>query len=126
MVAFWLALTTGAWTWGYLFSLAWPIGLLSKGPVATVLTVGPIGAWLVLTGRWRDTWHRIPWITGTALTIALSVPWYLAAERLSPGFLQYFIIGEHWQRYTVSGWKGDLYGSGHAYPIGTIWLPGCR
>src|SRR6476469_4145670 len=30
MVAFWLALTTGAWTWGYLFFIGLAIGLLSK------------------------------------------------------------------------------------------------
>ncbi len=122
MVAFWLALTTGSRLWGYLFFIGLAIGLLAKGPVATVLTLMPIGAWAVLTGRVQETWRQVPWITGMMLTALMVVPWYWAAEVETPGFLHYFLIGEHWQRYTVSGWKGDLYGSGHAYPRGTIWL----
>ena len=122
MVAFWLALTTASRFWGYLFFVGLAIGLLAKGPVATVLTLAPIGVWAVLTGRVPEVWRRLPWSTGTLLTAALAVPWYWAAEMQSPGFLHYFLVGEHWQRYTVSGWKGDLYGSGHAYPRGMIWL----
>ena len=122
MVGFWFALTTGSRWWGYLFFVGLAIGLLAKGPVATVLTLAPIGVWAVVTGRVREAWRRLPWVTGTMLTALLVVPWYWAAEVQSPGFLRYFLIGEHWQRYTVSGWKGDLYGSGHAYPLGTVWL----
>ncbi|MDR7098809.1 4-amino-4-deoxy-L-arabinose transferase-like glycosyltransferase [Lysobacter niabensis] len=122
MVSFWLAMTTQSRRWGYLFFVGLAIGLLAKGPVATVLTLGPIGAWALLSGRVRETWLRLPWLSGAVLTAGLVVPWYWAVEVRSPGFLHYFFIGEHWQRYTVSGWKGDLYGSGHAYPRGTIWL----
>lgn len=122
MVAFWLALTTGSRFWGFLFFVGLGIGLLAKGPVATVLTFAPIGVWAIVTGRVREAWRNLPWITGTALTAALVIPWYWAAEVQSPGFLRYFLVGEHWQRFTVSGWKGDLYGSGHAYPRGTIWI----
>jgi hypothetical protein len=50
------------------------------------------------------------------------VPWYLLAEARTPGFLDYFIVGEHWDRFMVSGWSGDLYGHSHAFPRGTIWL----
>lgn len=122
MVAFWRAMTTGSRRWSYLCFIGLAIGLLAKGPVATVLTLMSIGVWAILTGRVRETWQRLPWITGTVLTAILAVPWYWAAEIKSPGFLHYFLVGEHWQRFTVSGWKGDLYGSGHAYPRGTIWL----
>jgi 4-amino-4-deoxy-L-arabinose transferase-like glycosyltransferase len=50
------------------------------------------------------------------------VPWYWAAEKASPGFLEYFLIGEHWKRFTQPGWTGDLYGAAHARPRGIIWL----
>jgi hypothetical protein len=49
------------------------------------------------------------------------VPWYVAAEMRTPGFLEYFIVGEHWKRFVDSGWQGDLYGHAHAFPRGTIW-----
>ncbi len=122
MVAFWLAVTRASRWWGYLFFVGLAIGLLAKGPVATVLTLVPISAWVMVTGRVRVSWQNLPWASGMALTAALVVPWYWAAEVSSPGFLHYFLVGEHWERYTVSGWNGDLYGSGHAYPRGTIWL----
>lgn len=124
MIAFWRALhgnqkTVSA---GYLFFVGLAIGLLAKGPVAFVLTAIPIGAWVLIHNRWRETWRRLPWISGTLLMLALSLPWYLLAELKTPGFLQYFIVGEHFERFIHSGWKGDLYGSGHAKPRGTIWI----
>lgn len=52
--------------------------------------------------------------------LCISVPWYLLAEYQTPGFLEYFFIGEHWQRFTVPDWQGDLYG--HARQRGIIWF----
>jgi 4-amino-4-deoxy-L-arabinose transferase-like glycosyltransferase len=36
--------------------------------------------------------------------------------------LRYFLVGEHWLRFTQRGWTGDLYGVAHAQPKGMIWL----
>ncbi len=124
MVAFWNALheprAAAADRWGFFVGLA--IGLLAKGPVALVMTGIALGLWLAWTRDWRAIWQSLPWLRGLALTLALTLPWYLAAEAATPGFLQYFIVGEHWQRFTQPGWTGDLYGSGHARPRGSIWL----
>lgn len=98
------------------------IGLLAKGPVAAVLTFLPIGAWALAARGVRAAWTRLPWIQGLLATAAVVVPWYWAAERASPGLLDYFLIGEHWKRFVEPGWKGDLYGAAHARPRGTIWL----
>jgi 4-amino-4-deoxy-L-arabinose transferase-like glycosyltransferase len=124
MASFWNALRPGrrARPWGYLFFVGLAIGLLAKGPVATVLTGLPIFAWITWQGRWRDARRGLPWISGTVLMLVLSLPWYVAAELKTPGFLHYFIVGEHLQRFLVSGWQGDLYGSGHAKPRGMIWV----
>jgi hypothetical protein len=56
------------------------------------------------------------------VSLAIAAPWYWAAEVKTPGFLNYFLVGEHFKRFVVSGWQGDLYGSAHDYPRGTIWL----
>jgi 4-amino-4-deoxy-L-arabinose transferase-like glycosyltransferase len=98
------------------------IGLLAKGPVAAVLTFVPVGAWTLWTRRWREVWRALPWLAGAAATALVVVPWYWAAERASPGFLDYFLVGEHWKRFVEPGWKGDLYGAAHARPRGMIWL----
>ena len=125
MAGFWIAVDgheSMRRTAGYAFFLGLAAGLLAKGPVAVVLTMLPVGAWTLWTGQWRVVWTRLPWLAGTLLTVALAVPWYWAAERASPGFLDYFLVGEHWKRFVESGWKGDLYGQAHARPRGTIWL----
>ncbi len=125
MVAFWQAVCRygdKGRVWGYLFFLGLAIGLLAKGPVAVVLTLFPIGLWALWQKRWKKVWDRLPWIGGSLLAAALSLPWYLAVEERTPGFLDYFIIGEHWRRFTQPGWAGDLYGSAHERPRGTIWL----
>lgn len=98
------------------------IGLLAKGPIAVVLTGLPVAAWVLWQREWRAAWTRVHWITGSALLALAVVPWYVLAERATPGFLEYFIVGEHWQRFTQPGWTGDRYGAGHAWPRGTIWL----
>lgn len=106
----------------WLFFAGLSIMLLAKGPVGWVLVFMPIGLWALLTGSIKETWKGLSWVLGCILAILVALPWYLIAEQHTPGFLNYFFVGEHWQRFTVSGWKGDLYGSAHARPHGAIWL----
>ena len=125
MTGFWIALHGPESTRrhaGFAFFLGLAVGLLAKGPVAVVLTMLPVGAWTLWTRQWGAAWARVPWLAGTLLMLALAVPWYWAAERASPGFLDYFLVGEHWKRFVESGWKGDLYGQAHARPRGMIWV----
>jgi 4-amino-4-deoxy-L-arabinose transferase-like glycosyltransferase len=125
MGSFWVTVQDGERSHGlhaYLFFVGLAIGLLAKGPVALVLTFMPIVLWATWKQRWRQTWKKLPWISGLMLTAVLALPWYLAAEYRTPGYLQYFIIGEHWDRFVHSGWAGDLYGSAHIQPRGMIWL----
>ena len=98
------------------------IGLLAKGPVGVVLTGLPCGLWALTSGNLRVIWRDLPWIRGLLLTAAIALPWYVVAELRSPGFIDYFIVGEHFNRFVTPGWKGDLYGTAHDYPYGTIWL----
>ena len=108
--------------YGHMFFIAIALGLLIKGPVATALIMIALISW----GVWnRCLWQALkslPWLTGIPLMLALTAPWYIWAEIRSPGFLEYFIIGEHIERFLVSGWQGDLYGSAHVEPRGMIWV----
>ena len=124
MVAFWVAWSdpTGRNPWRWLFFVGLAMGLMAKGPVATVITGLALGLWAIAgRGRIRLAWQCLPWLRGALLTLVLTAPWYLLAEQRTPGFLAYFIVGEHFERFTVSGWTGDLYGQGHAEPRGLIW-----
>ena len=125
MAGFWIAVNAPApaqRAGASMFFVGLAVGLLAKGPVAAVLTFVPIGAWTLWTRRWGAVWRALPWIAGAGATAILVVPWYWVAERASPGFLDYFLVGEHWKRFVESGWKGDLYGAAHARPRGMIWL----
>lgn len=110
--------------WGYVFFVGVAIGLLAKGLIGAVIPGLSIVIWATHQRRWGDSWRRLPWIGGVLLTIVLVLPWYVDAEIHTPGFLRYFIIGEHFDRFLVSGWQGDHYGSSRPHPFGTIWLAG--
>lgn len=123
MAGFWTGACreTKSPVWGMMVFVGLAVGLLAKGPVAVVLCIIPLFLWLAVTGNWGAL-KRLPWRAGLLLLLLLTAPWYIAAERATPGFLQYFLIGEHFNRFLVSGWGGDLYGSAHVQPKGMIWL----
>jgi 4-amino-4-deoxy-L-arabinose transferase-like glycosyltransferase len=106
--------------WLFFVSLGW--GLLAKGPLAPVLAGLAIGAWMLASRSYWPEVRRMPWVRGSLLSLAIAAPWYWAAELKTPGFLNYFLIGEHINRFLIPGWKGDLFGRAHMYPKGTIWL----
>lgn len=129
MAGFWFALADvtdrndgGRWWASLLFFGGLIVGLLAKGPVAVVLAGTPLVLWTAYYRRWRDVWRCLPWISGTLLTLLIVLPWYWLAEQRTPGFLNYFLIGEHWHRFVTPGWSGDRYGGAHRSPIGTIWV----
>ncbi len=125
MVGFYLC-WQGEVRWGYFGFIGLAIGLLAKGPVALVIFAIGTGLWLLwqygVFRPWKLLWQRIPLLTGLLLMLAIALPWYVVAENATPGFLNYFIVGEHWSRFVDSGWQGDLYGSAHDQTRGTIWL----
>ncbi|MDF1630133.1 MAG: glycosyltransferase family 39 protein [Alcanivoracaceae bacterium] len=124
MAGFWLAMEQAGNRPGgsIMLFVGLAIGLLAKGPVAVVLCGLPLGLWTLWNGKLVLVWQRIPWMRGLLFTLLLSAPWYWLAEQRTPGFLEYFLVGEHWKRFTVSGWSGDLYGNAHDFPRGSIWL----
>lgn len=112
-------LRAGWWSCGFFVGLA--IGLLAKGPLAMVLSCAPLLIWSVLNRKTAALALSLPWRKGLLLMVALSLPWYVLAEIKTPGFLDYFIVGEHFRRFLVPGWAGDMYGSAHQRSYGIIW-----
>lgn len=98
------------------------LALLTKGPAAAVLALLPV----FMHAAWRKHWLEVravaadPWVWLICLGAAL--PWYVMAELKTPGFVEYFVLGEHVMRFLQPGWKGDRYGFAHAQPLGMIWL----
>lgn len=127
LVSFWRAMERpeGESTlWRWLFFVGLAVGVLAKGPLAVVLTgFGVLGWWWGrgLRSGGARLWRRLPWLGGTVLFAGLVVPWFAWAEQRTPGFLHYFLLGEHILRFTQPGWDGDRYGNAHQEAIGTIW-----
>lgn len=126
MISFWQALhnpkAAQAKKWSYLFFVGLGVGLLVKGPIVGVLVLLPLIAWAMLEKQYLAVWQQIPWFKGAAVMLFIAVPWYIAAEIDSPGFINYFLVGEHFKRFVDAGWHGDLYGVAHKHPRGKIWL----
>ena len=110
----------------YIGFIGMAIGLLAKGPIILILIGLAIVPWLIinfgLINGIQLLFTRIPMVSGLLITSLLAAPWYILAEIATPGFLDYFLIGEHFLRFVQSGWEGDLYGTAHNEPRGIIWL----
>ena len=123
MLAFWEGIQDNAKAyWRYLLFIGMGLGLLAKGPIVGVLTVPPILLWCALSDfKWK-TLLRFPIVLGVLISLAIATPWYILAELRSPGFIDYFIVGEHFKRYLDSNWSGDKYGFPKQQPMGIVWL----
>lgn len=122
LVSFWHAVVAQSKAWSYIFFIGIGLGLLAKGPVAVVLIGMPLFFWILLHNQWRALWERLPWIQGLMIVLTIALPWYIWAEIRTPGFLNYFIVGEHFHRFVTPGWTGDKYGYAHQEHWGMIWI----
>ena len=124
MLSFWKAMQNEQKTfWNYLFFFGVGLGLLSKGPIAIILTGPPIFIWCLLDKkRWKQVFKRLPWLIGILIIGITAIPWYILTEQKTPGFIDYFVVGEHFKRFLDNSWKGDLYGFAKSLPIGMIWV----
>ena len=104
-----------------IFWLALGLGTLSKGLASVALAVLPVALYALWVRQPIQLARRFLAPGPMLLAVAVALPWYAAAEWAYPGFLRYFIVGEHLQRFLEPGWQGDRYGTAHRQPIGMIW-----
>lgn len=98
------------------------IGLLAKGPVVIALIAISLIMHLSFNSAHRTKFFNSKFFISVAICLGISMPWYIATEYYHPGFLYYFIVGEHLLRFLDSGWDGDRYGQAHDEAYGTIWI----
>ena len=131
MLSFSLAITMmGFWeflhseknlTPGLLFFVGMGFGLLAKGPIICVLSFPPLFIWCILHQISFKKIFKMPWLKGGILALLIALPWYYLMEKKSPGFIDYFVVGEHFLRFIDSSWSGDKYGFPKQQPLGIIW-----
>src|SRR5271167_1122165 len=81
------------------------LGTLAKGPVALFLCGAIALTWLALERRLREI-ALMPLAWCALIYTAIVVPWFVLMEARTPGFLNFFFIHEHLQRYTTSNEHG--------------------
>ena len=77
------------------------LGVLSKGLIGIVLPALVVGPWLLAQGRWRQM-LRLLHPLGIAAFLAVAGPWMAVMELRHPGFLDYFIVDQHFRRALAS------------------------
>ena len=97
------------------------LATLAKGPIGLVFGLAPVMG-LLLSAEGRRRFRVFPYMNVAIGFILLAVPWFVLAESRTPGFLAYFLVGEHVQRFLDPNWSGDLYGGTHPKPHGIVWL----
>ncbi|VTU20682.1 Undecaprenyl phosphate-alpha-4-amino-4-deoxy-L-arabinose arabinosyl transferase [Variovorax sp. PBL-H6] len=94
----WRAALAGAYAFAAL-------GVLAKGLIGLVLPGLIFLGWCALIRRPRLAALMV-WLPGWVLLLAIAVPWFVAVELRHPGFLDYFIVTQHFRRFTSSGFNG--------------------
>jgi 4-amino-4-deoxy-L-arabinose transferase-like glycosyltransferase len=80
-------------------------GTLAKGPVALLLGGGIALAWLAVERRQRQI-VEMPLVRCGLIYAAIVLPWFILMEARNPGFLRFFFIHEHLERYVSSSEHG--------------------
>ena len=81
------------------------LGTLAKGPVALLLGGAIALAWTVIERRLSQV-AQMPLVRCVVIYAAIVVPWFVLAEARNPGFMHFFIVHEHLERYLASSEHG--------------------
>ncbi len=91
--------TAAAWT-----GVAAAGAFLSKGLIAIALPGLILLLWCAATGRLRHL-VRLALSPMPAVFVVLAAPWFVLVEGRHPGFLQFFFVHEHFQRFATGSAK---------------------
>ncbi len=84
--------------WMLLCWAAMALSLLAKGLIGIVLPGGVLFVYAVASGD-RNIWRRLHLVSGLALFLLLSLPWFLLVAARNPEQPAFFFIHEHWDRF---------------------------
>jgi dolichol-phosphate mannosyltransferase len=87
-----------SWRWWLTSAGACGLGLLTKGPVALVLTTVPVLACQVLDGRLARP-RLGAWMAYLGVALGLAGPWYGAVALRNPALLSEFFWTHNWLRF---------------------------
>lgn len=83
------------------------LGILAKGLIGLVLPGLVVIAWLLWRRRWRDL-PVLFWPPGLLAMAAIAAPWYLAMQARFAEFLHFFLVVQHFQRFSGAGFNNAM------------------
>jgi 4-amino-4-deoxy-L-arabinose transferase-like glycosyltransferase len=81
------------------------MGTLAKGPIAMLLGGAIAVTWLAVEHRLRQV-AQMPLVWCGVIYAAIVLPWFILMEVRNPGFIRFFFIHEHLERYVSSSEHG--------------------
>jgi len=93
-----------SWRWLVIAWLFCALGVLAKGLIGVVLPGLVIVPWLAAQRRWRDLAALLHPLGLLAFAV-VALPWLWAMQSRYPGFLDYFIVEQHFRRYAAAGFN---------------------
>jgi len=103
MYIFCMALLREEWRDGHFvgFYVACGLAVLAKGPIGFALPAAIIGVFVLVQRRW-SLLRELHMPLGLLVFLAVVSPWYVLMEHAHPGYLEYFIIKQHFANFLGS------------------------
>lgn len=80
------------------------LGVLAKGLIGLVIPAMVVGLWLLLRKRWRTLLAMFS-LPGALIFLLIAAPWFVLMQERFEGFLHYFFVVQHFQRFTETGFN---------------------
>jgi len=80
------------------------LGVLAKGLIGCVIPALVIGLWLMARRRWRSLLALLS-PPGAVLFLLIAAPWFVLMQQRFDGFLHYFFVVQHFQRFAAGGFN---------------------
>lgn len=81
---------------------AMALAVMTKGLIGLVFPTLALLGYVALTGEWGRVRQAFSW-PGSLVFLLLVLPWHVAAEVRSPGFLKFYVLDVHLLRYFNEG-----------------------
>ena len=77
------------------------LATLTKGLIGFLVTGAVMFLWLLVFNQWKRL-RPLHLPTGIALFLAIALPWHLLAAQRNPTWAEFYLIHEHWTRFTTT------------------------
>lgn len=91
-------------TWLYASYAAAGLAVLTKGLIGLAFPIMVIGLWILFTKQWILV-ARMRIVSGLALILLITLPWFIAVEHYNPGFSYYFFYVQQFLRFLTANFN---------------------